>query len=271
VPALSRFAVDLAGRVVAFEGDRPEWRRVLEPRYDAFRTARSAELAVELVTTGEVAGVESLARLRAEEWEILAPGPGALELRSPSSIAAFDLAAGRGRIESPLDRHGVDAVIRALAAIWFDDALLVHGALLTRHGSAWLVAGPSGAGKSTIAGLAGGGALCDELALLRRTGARSWRAHALPFWHGRPGRAPLRGVRLLEHGAAPRLRALGAEEARRRLLAEIVWPTFSAARVENVLELADHLLDEVEVAALEFRRAPDFWEALGASAREAAA
>jgi hypothetical protein len=271
VPTLSRFALDLAGRVVAFEGDRPEWRRVLEPRYDAFRTARSAELVVELVTTGEVAGVEALARLRAEVPEIVAPRGELLELRSPSLSAAIDLAAGRGRIESPLDRHGVDALIRALAATWFDDALLVHGALLTRHGSAWLVAGPSGAGKSTIAGLAGGAALCDELALLRRAGARAWRAHALPFWHGRPGRAPLRAIRLLEHGASPRLRALGAEEACRRLLAEIVWPTFSAERVERALELAGLLLEEVEVAALEFRREPDFWEALGGTAREAAA
>lgn len=271
MPALSRFTLDLAGRIVAFEGDRPEWRRVLEPRYDAFRSARSAELAVELVATGEVTGTGELARLRAEEPEILAPRAGRLELRSPSVAVTVDLVAGRGRIVSPLDRHGVDALIRALAATWFDDALLVHGALLTRHGSAWLVAGPSGSGKSTIAGLAGGAALCDELALLRRAGVRAWRAHALPFWHGRPGRAPLRGVRLLEHGAAPRLRALGAEEARRRLLAEVVWPTFSAGRVERVLELAGLLLDEVEVAALEFRRAPDFWEALGATAREAAA
>lgn len=269
--ALSRFAVELAGRVVGFEGDRPEWRRVLEPRYEAFRTARSPELVVELVVTGEVADVEALARLRAEVPEVVSPGPDLLELRSASSVVVIDFAAGRGRIESPLDRHGVDAVVRALAASWFDDALLVHGALLTRHGCAWLVAGPSGAGKSTIAELAGGAALCDELALLRRSGARSWRAHALPFWHARPGRAPLRGVRLLEHGASPRLRALGAEEARRRLLAEIVWPTFSAVRVERALELAAFLLDEVEVAALEFRRAADFWEALGATAPEAAA
>lgn len=271
MPALSRFAVELAGRVVAFEGDLPEWRGVLEPRYGTFRTAREAEVRIELVSRGAVEGVEALAALRAEEPEIAADGADRLELRSPSLAATVDLAAGRGRLASPLDRHGVDAVTRALLATWFDDALLVHGALLTRGGDAWLGAGPSGAGKSTLAALAGAAALCDELTLLRRSNDRSWFAHALPFWHGRPGGGGLRGVRLLEHGASPRLRGLDPAAARRRLLAEVVWPTFAPARCARALELVASLLAEVEVAALEFRRAPDFWEALGANAREAAA
>ena len=270
MPALSPFVVDLAGLVVALEGVQPAWERVLAPRYGAFRTTQPPALRVALVARGAVAGLEALERLRAEVVTVEAGG-GRLELRSRSIAASFDLAAGTGTLAAPLDRHGVDALMRALLTIRFEDGLLLHGALVAEGGDAWLCGGPSGAGKSTLAALAGEAALCDELTLLRRSGPGIWNAYALPFWHGRPGGGRLRGVRLLEHAPVHRLVALAPAEACRRLLAEVIWPTFSAPHCERTLELAGRLLEEVEVAALRFRPTPDFRAVLAATVPEAAA
>ncbi len=250
--------VEVAGLAIAFASDDPRWPAALEPRYGAFRSERPPEFTLELAARGELAP-GALARLAGETLAVERRGA-TLALDSPSISARLDLDRGRGCLAAPLHRHGVDLVLRALIAIRADDALMVHGALVAEAGRAWVCAGPSGAGKSTLAGLAGDRAYCDELALVRR-GAAGWRAEALPFWHGRPFSGPLAGLRMLVHGERHRLRPLAAAEAARRLAPEIVWPApGDPARPESVaLERFAQLLEEVEIAELAFRPAPDVW------------
>lgn len=262
MPAVAPFSVDLAGLVVTFTGDDPRWEAVLAPRYGAFRTGRAPAIEVALTTRGEVRDDATRAALRAETPEVAA-GSGALVLRSASIEARLDGAgAARATLVAPLDRHGVDALVRLLLATRSPDSLLMHGALLVEAGEAFLASGPSGAGKSTLAQLCGERARCDELALLRRSAAGRWNAAALPFWHGRPGGGRLRGVRLLRHAPAHVLSPLPAAEAARRLSAEVIWPTFSPALVGRSLELLDRLLAEVEVAELGFAPAAGVWPVL---------
>lgn len=261
MPALKRFAVDLAGLVVAFEAARADWPAALEPRYGAFASVRAPRFVVRLAGRGRrPVGAADLARLAAEPVAIEHAGA-RLALRSASVAAEVDLERGRGELAAPVHRHGVDLLLRTLLALTDERALVVHGALAAAGGRAFVCAGPSGAGKSTLAGLLGARALCDELALLRRERA-GWRAHALPFWHGRPGGGRLAGVRLLAHGARHELRTLSPAEALRRTAAEVVWPAFSAAAAERTLALLGRLLAEVPVAELAFRPAAGVWPVL---------
>jgi len=271
VPAVAPFTVDLAGLVVAFAGDDPRWEAVLAPRYGLFRTRRAPAIEVALTTRGEVHDDATRAALRAETPEVAAEG-GALLLRSASIEARLDGAgAPRATLAAPLDRHGVDALVRLLLAARMPDSLLMHGALLVDAGEAFLATGPSGAGKSTLAKLCGERAHCDELTLLRRVAPGRWEAAALPFWHGRPGGGRLRGVRLLRHAAEHTLAPLPAAEAARRVSAEVIWPTFSPARVARSLALLDRLLAEVEIAELAFARAAGVWPVLAGTVRPAGA
>ncbi len=260
MPVLRRFTVDLAGLAVAFEAADEAWPAALAPRYGAFATRRAPRFVIRLTGAGEVRDAAALARLMAEPLAIVAAGS-RLTLRSASVAAAVDLTTGQGELSAPVHRHGVDSLLRALLALTAPEALLLHGALAAEDGRAFVCAGPSGAGKSTLAALLGERGLCDELCLLRR-GEEGWTAHALPFWHGRPGGGRLAGVRLLVHGPDHELRRLAPEAARRRLAAEVVWPTFAPEAAERALDLLARLLVEVPVAELRFRPDAGVWSAL---------
>ena len=273
MPALSRFTVEVAGRVFGFEAEDPAWTRALEPRYGGFRTERAPGLVCRLESLPALRDAAALAQFAAEPLTLsLRPGSSgrAVELDSLSISGWLDLARGRGRIAAPVHRHAVDVALRALLTLTVPEGLLLHGALVVDGERAFLAAGPSGSGKSTLARLLAARALCDEVSLVERT-AEGWRAHALPFWHGRPGGGRLAGIRLLTHAERHRCSTLPLADAIRRLAAEVLWPTFSAERSDAALELLERLVAEVPVAELGFVPRADVWPVLVAGPADGAA
>jgi hypothetical protein len=99
--------------------------------------------------------------------------------------------------------------------------------------------GPSESGKSTLARELGRDerALCDEIVVLRLEGGRVI-VHSTPFWRGRPGQGPLRGLYLLGRGPL-RKRPLSPKEVLTRLLPEtrIMLPA-EIARARALEQLA---------------------------------
>lgn len=265
MPSLNAFTCALGDLVVRYEAERFDPRVPLAERYAPFECASEPELTVRWVA-GEEAGEESAnpaARLHAEPVEIELAGQ-SVRVRSRSIHAVVDLSTGRGELSAPLHRHGADILGRALLAAARPESLLVHAALVVDGERAFLCAGPSGSGKSTLARQLGERARCDELVRLDRH-THGWRAAALPFWHGRPGGGDLIAIRLLRPAAtSPEvgLIELSPSEARRRLAAELVWPSFSAAHVERALDGLDRLLLEVSVAELRLRLDSEIWPLL---------
>ncbi|MGE0639297.1 MAG: hypothetical protein AB7G12_05825 [Thermoanaerobaculia bacterium] len=261
MPALSPFALDLAGLTVSLEADSQEWSGVLERRYGAFRTGNEPRFRVRLEVRGEERSAAVLAPRLLTEATSIALANGRLLLVSASISGEVDLASGAGHLAGPLHRHGVDLLLRALLAATRPEALLLHGALVVDGSAAIACVGPSGAGKSTLARLLGGRAFCDELLLVRR-GADGWQADALPFWHGRPGGGSLAAVHLLRHGDGHRLRRLDRGAALRRLAPEVVWPNFCGELAAGALARFEQLLAEVPVAELSFAPRADVWPVL---------
>ena len=255
-----QLAIEVGGLAIAFESDDSRWAQILGPRYGAFRTGREPELVVAVTTKGEPHGIEAIDRLRSEAARIHLDGA-TVRLRTPSLEASVEPGRGAGSLAAPLDRHGIDLLLPLLLALHVDDALLLHATLAIDGERAFVCAGPSGAGKSTLARLLGERAYCDELVLLRRR-AEGWRAHALPYWHGRPGSAPLAGLRLLRHGDRHELLPVPAERLLREVAREVIWPTFSEEACARSLELVARLVAEVPAAELVFRPGPGVWPAL---------
>lgn len=259
MPALSSLRFALGDLVLGIEDPTGRWRGALLPRYGAFESALEPEvvLDMEAKSAHEPDGPALVERLAGEPVRIELDGA-RLTLASASIHGAIDLERGRGRLAAPLHRHGVDVAARALLAVLRPDALLVHAALALDGDRTFVLAGPSGVGKSTIAALLGERALCDELVRLDRGGS-GWRATALPFWHGRSGGGELAAIRLLRQAPRDGRRELPHGEVVRRLSAEIVWPSFSEARVGRALARFERLTAEVPIDELGFRPTPAVW------------
>lgn len=152
----------------------------------------------------------------------------------------YDAASGRGAVtvksallDGPYTRIFEQLLYQAHASarqLLGHDAWLAHSSAVIAGGQGFLFVGPSGAGKSTVARLsAAHHVLGDEMSLLLpRAGAAGWELVGTPF-NGlfrdrKPGRAPLRAVILLEHGARHELVDVPQAEAVARLGAEIVPP-----------------------------------------------
>lgn len=257
---MRRLTIEVGGLAIAFESDDPRWEQILEPRYGAFRTGREPGIVVTVTTSGEPRGIEAVDRLRSEAARIDRDGT-TVRLLTPSLEASVEPGRGIARLTAPLDRHGIDLLLPLLLALHVDDALLLHATLAIDGERAFVCAGPSGAGKSTLARLLGERAYCDELVLLRRR-AEGWRAHALPYWHGRPGSATLAGLRLLRHGDRHELLPVPAERLLRAVARELIWPTYSEEACARSLELVARLVAEVPAAELAFRPSPGVWPVL---------
>jgi len=256
-----RWNLELGEQVVGLRGDAASWADALTPRYDRFRTSRPAEIEIDLTATGVPLAAELL-RLQVVAPTIRLDG-GELRIDGPGYRAEIDLACRRGRLEGPLHRAGFDALARALIALALrEDGLLLHGALLIDGERAYSCVAPSGQGKTTLTRLLPEQARCDELHAVRRDGSGEWRALALPFWHGAPGRGRLSAVYRLSHGRRHQVHELAPAEALRRLATEVIWPAHDPEGVETSLELLAKLVREVPCRELRFVPEPGVWSAI---------
>ncbi len=162
---------------------------------------------------------------------------------------------------------------RDLAALLFDYPLLQlqlmdflaanQGALLHACGvldgeRLILLVGPPEVGKSTSARLwhaAGATILSDDRLVLRHRQGQLW-AYGTP-WHSAtplvaPQAAPVAAIFLLAHGAANQATRLDGPTTTRRLLPELYLPLWDAQAVEQVLALADTIVDHIPCYNLNF-------------------
>ncbi len=143
---------------------------------------------------------------------------------------------------------------------------LVHAASAVRNGNAYLFAGVSGAGKTTIARLAPADAnlLTDEISYVRK-GAGGYFAFGTPFAgelakSGENLKAPLGAVFLLVQGPENRIESVGAADAARGLLKNILFFAKDPELVQAVFRSALEFVDQVPVRRLTFIPDARVWD-----------
>jgi hypothetical protein len=150
-----------------------------------------------------------------------------------------------------------------------EGGFLVHSASAVRNGKAFLFSGVSGAGKTTISRLAPPDAavLTDEISYVRKSG-EGYTAYGTPFAGelARAGEnisAPLAALYLLRQGLENRIEPVGAAEAVRALLGNILFFAEDAELVRMVFQAACEFVAKVPVRRLTFLPNSSAWEEIG--------
>ena len=176
--------------------------------------------------------------------------------------------ARRGSIRQSANPYSIDAVLRIVHTLVLarEGGFLVHSASAVRNGKAFLFAGVSGAGKTTMARLAPPDAhvLTDEISYVRKE-TDGYFAYGTPFAGelaraGENLRAPLAAVYLLVQGSENRIEPLGAAEAARGLLTNILFFAEDAELVQGVFRSALEFVERVPVQRLTFVPDERVWE-----------
>lgn len=133
-----------------------------------------------------------------------------------------------------------------------------HASSVDDNGRGYLFVGVSEAGKSTMAGLwhgrEGVQVLSDERTVLRWQGG--FKVYGTP-WHGSlpvysPSSAPLAAILFLRQGPQNGLAPISRSDAARRLMVCGYLPYWSAAGMQDSLELLDRLTAQVPCLELSF-------------------
>jgi hypothetical protein len=244
-----------------FESSDREWLSFLGRRYGSFSLASAEQAFVvrfEPTAAPPPAGLASplAPRLEAVDCE---PTTNGYQVRTETTDCGIDLVSRRAVLRGPPAMYPLDNVLRHLLPILWEDGLILHSALVAVGEGSVLACGPSGAGKSTIARLARGRALSDELAAIHLAGGEA-RAIALPFWEARPGSAGLRAVLHLRHGAQHRIEPVRSEDAVRRLASQVLWPVWDEAAMARSFAFLAELAEMVPAFDLSFAPTEDVWE-----------
>ena len=234
--------IDVAGVVLRFHGDQSA-ADLLDGRYGAFAISAptghvDAEIELELRAPRARAPAVPAARdsVPATRHAVpAAPHDDGFAVTERDGRAVFDggglraevnADAAWARIRAPRAERAVDAVVRYVLAshLLARGGLLVHASAVRIGDRAWVFAGPSGCGKTTIGTRLAGELLCDEAVAVMPGGAGPV-AWATPYWHARPGHAPIAGLVFPERPGratdAPEWRAVSAGQALARLMREI--------------------------------------------------
>jgi hypothetical protein len=185
--------------------------------------------------------------------------------------AEWEPATGRGRIRQTANPYSIDAVLRIVhtLALARQGGFLLHSASAIRHGKAFLFAGVSGAGKTTISRLAPADAtlLTDEISYIRKQGDE-YVAYGTPFTGelaklGENCSAPLAALYLLAQGPENRIDPIGAADAGRELLANMLFFAEDQEMVQLAFKAACDFVDRVPIYRLTFVPDARVWEMIG--------
>lgn len=235
---------------------------VLQARYTGFVSDESSpafELDIELCRPGFTAANPDVhVTYQSGRWV----------MQRGDFVAEWSPAAGRGTIRQTPTAYSTDSVLRIVHTLLLakSGGFLMHAASAIRNGKAFLFAGESGAGKTTISSLAPPDAtlLTDEISYVRN-GAGRYVAFGTPFTGdlGKPGEntsAPVAALYLLAKGPSNSIEPVGAAEAGRAVLANMLFFAEDAEMVRLVFQAACDFVDRVPVLRLTFVPDARVWE-----------
>jgi hypothetical protein len=254
--------IEIGGLPILVHCESRQFLRMLEMRYAGFLNpqARSVcEFDVELVAPGRITDKDDVAvRFERGRWYI----------ERSDLWAEWEPVSRHGRIIQSHNPYSIDTALRIVHSLILamDGGLLVHAASAVRNGKAYLFAGVSGAGKTTISRLAPSDVtlLTDEISYLRRNECE-YLAYGTPFAGelAKPGAntlAPLGAVYLLQKGTKNSIDRIGAGEAARLLLANVLLFVNDFELVRSVFDFTCELLGHVPVCGLTFFPDQRVWE-----------
>lgn len=242
---------------------------LLEQRYAGFLAAPAPadyDFDVELAAFAEDAADEDVRVYReGSRWRI----------ERGDFRADLDPVARHGHIRQSENPYSIDSVLRIVhtLALAREGGFLMHSASAIINDKAFLFAGVSGAGKTTISRLAPAASrlLSDEVSYVRRQRG-GYVAYGTPFAgelarSGENVSAPLGAIYLLEKGPGNLVSPVGAAEAARAILANVLFFAEDEALVQAVFAAALDLVERVPVRRLAFAPDARVWELLEREAR----
>jgi hypothetical protein len=187
--------------------------------------------------------------------------------------AEWEPSTGKGRIWQTANPYSIDAVLRIVHTLMLarQGGFLLHSASAIRNRKAFLFAGVSGAGKTTISRLAPPDAtlLTDEISYVRKHG-ENYVAFGTPFTGelaklGENTSAPVAALYLLAQGPENRIDPVGASDAGRELLANMLFFAEDEEFVHLAFQAACDFVDRVPIYRLTFVPDARVWEMIGQS------
>jgi hypothetical protein len=282
-------AIEIGGMAIALRTHDVAFRQLLEDRYAGFiGSSPEPQFEFDIDLLGDIdlldmdlrdidqldndpqdnAPVESAETMRTDKDVQVRLESSQWLMQRGDFHAQWDSRAGRGRIRQSRNPYAIDSVLRIVHTLILakQGGFLVHAASAIRGGRAFLFAGVSGAGKTTISRLAPSDAklLTDEISYVRREGDE-YRACGTPFAGelarvGENLSAPLHTLFLLEQGLENRIEPVGAPEAIRLLLRNILFFAEDAELVSLVFQSACEFVERVPVRRLIFVPDQRVWE-----------
>jgi hypothetical protein len=260
--ATADVVIEIGGFPIRLSTDDPAFVEMLKVRYAGFVTSGTnarIEFDVMLAPADTMMGNGDV-RVEREsgQWSM---GRGDFE-------ADWNPRAARGIIRQSANPYSINSVLRIVHTLLLAEqgGFLVHASSAVRNGRAFLFAGVSGAGKTTMARLAPPDAtlLTDEISYVSRQ-EDGYYAYGTPFAGdlGRLGenmRAPLAALYLLTKGTENKIEPVGAAEANRALLENILCFARDTEVVRSVFEAACDFVCRVPIRRLTFVPDARAWE-----------
>ena len=260
--AAADVVIEIGGCPIRLSTDDPAFVEMLKERYAGFVTSgTNARIAfdVMLAPADTMLGTGDV-RVEREsgQWSI---GRGDFQ-------ADWNPRAARGIIRQSVNPYSINSVLRIVHTLLLAEqgGFLVHASSAVRNGRAFLFAGVSGAGKTTMARLAPPDVtlLTDEISYVSRQ-EDGYHAYGTPFAGdlGRLGenmRAPLEALYLLRKGTENKVEPVGAAEASRALLENILCFANDSEVVRSVFEAACDFVCRVPIRRLTFVPDARVWE-----------
>jgi hypothetical protein len=254
--------IEIGGFPIRLSTDDPSFLEMLEERYAGFIThggGGQIDFDVMLAPPGSMIGHgEVRVELESGRWSM---GRGDFE-------ADWNPRAARGVIRQSANPYSLNSVLRIVHTLLLAErgGFLLHASSAIRNGRAFLFAGVSGAGKTTMARLAPPDVtlLTDEISYVSRQEG-GYHAYGTPFAGdlGRLGEnmsAPIECLYLLSKGSENKIEPIGAADAVRGLLENILFFARDPKFVKLVFDAAFDFVSRVPVRRLTFVPDCRVWE-----------
>jgi hypothetical protein len=256
--------IAIGGVAVRVNTTDPVFLEMLENRYAGFVSAEAHaefDFDVDLTPPGSNRDADVSVKFRSGRWF----------MERGDFRAEWVPATGKGWIRQSANPYSIDAVLRIVHTLVLarQGGFLLHSASAIRNGKAFLFAGVSGAGKTTISRLAPADAtlLTDEISYVRKRN-EDYFAFGTPFTGelaklGENTSAPLAALYLLAQGPENKIEAVGAADAGRELLANMLFFAEDHEMVHWAFQAACDFVHRVPVYRLTFVPDARVWEMIG--------